>query len=240
MNIEYAIKDVSTGKSRIKQPKLVEAGVLPPLGSSIIIVGRSGSGKTVLLHSLLNDKRFYSGFFDIMILISPTANSDDVQKKLGVDPGFIITDLVKAVQVLTDLQESQEKEIKENGIEKSPRVAVIFDDVVANVKFMNSPAFTAQFIRSRHFNTTVFLLSQHWKRVPRICRLQASFLVFFGMSESDAAMLAEEFSPKGITKQKFQLLIEEPHSFLSISTKSPDKERFREGLAMAIDTDDYK
>ena len=76
---------------------------------------------------------------------------------------------------------------------------------------MNSPQFIGAFIKARHFNFSVFLCSQHFKRIPRICRLQASYLCFFALSNSECEVrffcfdcrahdflqvLCEEFAPE--------------------------------------------
>ena len=55
MDIKYTIEPVKTSKDEIKSPKLAELGVIPKINSSIIIVGKSGSGKSVLLHNLLTN-----------------------------------------------------------------------------------------------------------------------------------------------------------------------------------------
>jgi hypothetical protein len=48
---------------------------------------------------------------------------------------------------------------------------------------------------------TVFFLTQHFKRLPKICRLQAAFLIFFAVSNTEAQVLAEEFAPPKCTNE---------------------------------------
>ena len=72
MNQEYKIEPVKTSKDAIKHPKLSEESVIPKLCSSTILVGKSGSGKSVLLHNLMTRKEFFAGCFDKTFLISPT------------------------------------------------------------------------------------------------------------------------------------------------------------------------
>ena len=59
MDKVYKIEPVPTSKDDIKHPPLSEAGVIPKLNSSTILVGKSGSGKSVLLHNLLTRKEFF-------------------------------------------------------------------------------------------------------------------------------------------------------------------------------------
>ena len=82
MDRDYEIKPVKTQKNQVTHPALAEAGVIPELMTSNIIVGKSGSGKTVLLHNLMTRKDFYADAFDRIILISPTGETDDIQKAL--------------------------------------------------------------------------------------------------------------------------------------------------------------
>jgi putative ribosome biogenesis GTPase RsgA len=72
MNRYYEIRPVSTSKDEIRHPKLSEEGVIPKLCCSTILVGKSGSGKSVLLHNLMTRKEFFAGHFDKVFLISPT------------------------------------------------------------------------------------------------------------------------------------------------------------------------
>lgn len=72
MNKDYKIEPVRTSKDLIKHPALSEEMVIPKLCTSTILVGKSGSGKSVLLHNLMTRKEFFAGHFDKIFLISPT------------------------------------------------------------------------------------------------------------------------------------------------------------------------
>ena len=244
MDRDYEIKPVKTQKDQVTHPALAEAGVIPKLMTSNIIVGKSGSGKTVLLHNLMTRKEFYADAFDRIILISPTGETDDIQKALEIKPSLVFTDLVEAVKVLEKIQEVQEKAIKEKGVAGSPKLCIIMDDCAGDNKFMSHKAFTNLFIKARHFNVTVWFLTQHFKRLPKICRLQASTLFFYAISNVEAETLADEFAPPGMSKKNFLRLIDDvldkPYQFLTINMKHPWATRFRSGLAMTVDLDKYK
>ena len=244
MNKDYKIVPVKTEKDAITHPKLSMEGVIPKLMTSNVIVGKSGSGKSVLLHNLMTRANFYLGAFDRTILISPTGETDDVQKALKIKPSLIFTDMVEAVTVLEKIEELQEKAIKEKGAAKAPKICVIMDDCAGDCKFMASKAFINLFIKARHYNVTVWFLTQHWKRLPRIARLQASTIYFYAVSGAEVESLAEEFSPPGMNKKSFTRLIDdalrEPYAFLTIDMKSPWPLRFRSGLATVIDLDKYR
>ena len=246
MDVKYIIQPVKTSKDEIKSPKLAEEGVIPKVNSSTIIVGKSGSGKSVLLYNLLMREEFYDKYkyFDKIFLISPTAEQDDVQKALKIPDSCVFTDLDEATIALRTIEAHQEAEIKKVGSGKARKFCLIFDDCVGHRKFMNSPEFINAFIKARHYNITVIFLSQHFKRLPKICRLQASFLVFFAISNTEAQTVSEEFSPPGVNAKEFLRLIDdvltEPYQFLTIKMKAPWPTRFRKGLAETIDLEQYR
>ena len=246
MNRVYKIQPVATSKDDIKHPALSEAGVIPKLNTSTILVGKSGSGKSVLLHNLLTRPEFFNKYqhFDKIFVVSPSAECDDVQLALKIPTSCVFTDMEEAVVALEKIEKFQSEEIKKLGSGKAQKFCIIFDDVIGHTKLMNNPVFISAFIKSRHYNFTVFLCSQHFRKIPKVCRLQASYLCFFAISNSEAEMLCEEFSPPQMKKDAFMQMIsdtlKEPYSFLTINMRSPWETRFRRGLAEPINLDAYR
>lgn len=238
------ILSVETSKDAIEQPDLAkdEMMYIPPLGSSVIISGKSGSGKSTLLQNLLKDGRFYgpsqtrpNGWFDKIFLFSPTANGDDIQRSLDIPQQHVFTDLDEAPELLETILNSQQKKLdKGTGADKVPQFAIIFDDVIGNTKFMNSKEFTRCFYQVRHVNCTTFICTQHFKRVPRVCRLQANFVFFFQGSQTEVETVAEEFAPPGMHKKVFAQFVEETtrerFEFLTVNMKVHSSIRFRRNL----------
>ena len=244
MNIDYPIDKVESSKDKIKQPLLAQQNVIPKIGSSILIVGKSGSGKSTLLYRLLTSDKFYKGFFKKTFLISPSSSSDDIQKALNLPPENVFSDLTEAITALDSIMKHQQMMIEKHGASKSSQFAVVLDDVIGNTKFLNSPQFTKLFIACRHFGLTVFLCSQHLKRIPRVCRLQASCLYFYAISQSESEVISDEHAPPGVNNKNFMRMIDDnlskPYAFLTIMLTSPWAERFRVGLANVIDISQYK
>ena len=241
---KYEIHPVKTSKDQVRQPQLVTDGILPRLGSSTVIVGKSGSGKTVLLYNLLTRKEFYYGWFDKTIIVSPTAEMDDVQLKLKVPPSCTYVDLDEALHALEIIERAQSASIKKNGAQKTKQVCIIFDDCVGHTKFMASPIFTACFIRSRHMNATVFFLTQSYMRLPKICRLQSSFIVFFQMSNAEMQIAVDEYCPAGMKAVDFErmmsdVLSSEKYQFFVVNMRVPNEERYRRGLGEILILNDY-
>lgn len=91
--------------------------------------------------------------------------------------------------------------VKEHGSDKAPQVCIIFDDVIADSDLMKQAIFIKCFIASRHYNATTFLCAQHFTRIPKICRLQASAMYFFACSLTEAIVIAEQLAPPMMPKK---------------------------------------
>ena len=238
---DVSIKPLPTKKDKIKQPPLAteEHGmIIPPLGSSVIISGKSGSGKSTLLANLLLDKRFYKGWFDKMFLFSPTANGDDIQKQLKIPSNHVFTDLEEAPELLEIILRAQKESLENTTADKAKQYAIIFDDVIGDTRFMNTKEFTQCFYQVRHVCCTTFICTQHFTRVPRVCRLQANFIFYFRGSMSETEILVEEFAPPHMSRKEFARLVvnttAEGYDFLTINMKMGWEKRFRQNLGQLI------
>jgi len=243
---DVSIHQLPTKKDKIKQPELSKKEhnmIIPPLGSSVLISGKSGSGKSTLLANLLLDKRFYKGWFDKIFLFSPTANGDDIQKQLNIPSKYVFTDLEEAPELLEVILRSQKEALESTGADKAKQYAIIFDDVIGDTRFMNTKEFTQCFYQVRHVCCTTFICTQHFTRVPRICRLQANFIFYFAGSMSEVEILVDEFAPPNMTKKEFRSLVidatDEPFAFLTINMKVGWEKRFRRNLGELISTKNY-
>ena len=241
---DLSIQKIETSKDEIEQPALAKDDrmFIPPLGSSVVISGKSGSGKSTLLANLITDGRFYgkskekpNGWFEKIFLFSPTANGDDIQKSLGIPKKYVFTDLAEAPELLEVILDSQQKKIDNaEGAHKVPQFCIIFDDVIGDKNFMNSKDFTRCFYQVRHVNCTTFICTQHFHRVPNICRLQANFVFFFQGSAYEVATIVEDYAPPMYNKKVFERIVNEStkskHSFLTINMKVGWDLRLRRNL----------
>ena len=250
------IAQVETSKDKIEQPDLAtdEKMFIPPLGSSMIMSGKSGSGKSTLLANFIKDGRFYgkseqkpNGWFDKIFLFSPTANGDDIQRSLGIPSNHVFTNLDEAPALLEVILNTQQQKIDKSTADEVPQYAVIFDDVIGDLNFMNCREFTRCFYQVRHVNCTIFMCTQHFKRVPRVCRLQANFVFFFQGSANEVETIVDDFAPPMYSKNEFRNLVnestKEKYSFLTINMKTGWNYRFRKNLDEFINlprlTSDY-
>lgn len=246
---DLSISPIETSKDLIEQPELAkhENMYIPPLGSSVVISGKSGSGKSTLLANLVLDKRFYGasvekpkGWFSKIFLFSPTANGDDVQKSLNVPKEHVFTNLDEAGELLDVILDSQQSKLdKSKGADEVEQFLIIFDDVIGDTKFMNEKAFSRCFYQVRHVNCTTIICTQHFMKVPKVCRLQANFVFFFAGSLADVNMITEEYAPPRVTKNDFMRLVNDAtnrdrFAFLTINNKVPTDIRFRQNLGDII------
>jgi len=241
---DLEIKLIETSKDKIVQPRLAQdpRKIIPNLGASVIINGKSGSGKTTLLTSYLTLPQFYGkskekpkGWFDEIFWFSPTAGGDDIQKAVGVKKNHVYTDLDEAPELLKVILDSQAEKLDGGGkAHKVPQYAVVFDDVIGETKFLGTKEFLQVFYMVRHRNCTTFICSQHYKKVPKVCRLQASFIHFFAGSQAEVEQIVEDFAPPQYTKNEFREMVNMAtlgdHTFLTICMKIGWEYRFRRNL----------
>lgn len=241
---DLTISPIPSSKDKIQQPPLAkdENMYIPPLGSSVIMCGKSGCGKSTLLANLFRDGRFYGkskakpkGWFDKVFIFSPTANGDDVQKSLGIDKKHVFTNLEEAPDLLEVILDSQQDKIDDSdGADKVEQFAIIFDDVIGDVHFMNDKNFSRCFYQVRHVNCTTFICSQHFKRIPRVCRQQANFIFFFEGSSSEVETVVDEYAPPQYSKNEMREMVTETtrdnYAFLTINMKVGWDKRFRRNL----------
>ena len=239
-NNALEIVQFPSNKHKIKERYAMTENIIPRLGSSTIINGKSGSGKTNLLLNLCLKKEFYGkekksdkhGYFELVFLFSPTAESDDLAEYLNIDSKRIVTyDFESKLQHIFD---TQEKIIKNKSLDKSPKILLIYDDLQADQKFLRSKVFMRSFIANRHSNITTIFLSQSFTKTPRVCRLQASNIMIFPASESEINLLVQEYCPAHTTEAQFYELVKhatkERFNFLHIATRVPPEIRFRKNL----------
>jgi hypothetical protein len=230
------IVPIETRAKNITVPPLMEEIDLKhPL--SCAIYGMTGSGKTVAMLNLLTNPDMYGkGFFDETYLFSVTGNSDDSFDVLKLPKHCIVTK--DMISVLKKLMDKQQRAVERLGVDKAKKICVIFEDLTANKKLMNSPDFLKSFVQNRHMNMTVFACCHKYHALVRTARLNSNHHMIFPCSESEVARVCDEHSPPELSKNEFCRLIQyafEPSAdmvrpFLWINLKVPTKIRYRKSL----------
>jgi hypothetical protein len=225
--------------AKLPQVELAELEIVPKHPFRLVIVGTSGSGKSVLTSHLV--RNVYKGYFDRTVIFSPTAENDPAYKGIAPKRDYKV-DLKPAE--IKHLFQTQKNKVKAMGKSHAPRMLILFDDVIADNKFMNTPDFMKCFFQSRHHNISIILCAQSYMRVPRSARLNATDLCLFPASESEIKRIGKEYCPPHTSQRSFEDLIRhataERFSFLYINTQCDPEKRFRRKFdaVLTLDADD--
>ena len=79
-------------KDSAPQIQAVKEKLLPRYPHYFLLIGKSGSGKTMCLLNLLLNKDMFKDYYHEIIYFSPTGKSDSLVKKLGLKSENKITD----------------------------------------------------------------------------------------------------------------------------------------------------
>jgi hypothetical protein len=142
---------------------------------------------------------------------------------------------------LQHIIKTQKDIIEKKGLDKAPKLLIIFDDIISQKKFMNSEFFTQMYIQNRHLGISTWVCTQSFNKIPRVCRLQANNLFIFAGSGSETEILCQEFTPAHTSKKDFEKLIKyatnERFNFLHINMRCPPEERYRKNLDTILTID---
>lgn len=232
--MDLKIKPVKTKKSKIKVGDLQENHVIPKHPFRLILNGRSGSGKTVLLVNLLSRDIFYKHFFDAQFLFSgaPDDSYDDIEFDKIYDEPAKWGEQIRAI--LT----KQSSDIKKDGVHKAAKILLVLEDVQNYQKFLKSPEVTRLFIAGRHSNISLCITSQSYTKTPRVSRINATDIMLFPGTQKEIDNLIEEYSHPRLSKRRMRDLVNFAHkgkfNFLYINNSVPWDERFRKNLDSVI------
>ena len=246
MSDKYAIKAIPTEKSKIPLKQCQKEGVIPKAPFSLMISGRSGSGKTNILINILTNPHLLKDYFHYTVVFSPTAGKyDDSYKQLNLPSESFKTDF--SADDLNTLIENRKALIDKKGIEwvvKNSRVLLILDDIIANRDFLNSPEALKMFALLRHYQCSIIVLMQSYTKLPSALRINANATIIFPSTQSEIEVLVDELTPAGITKREFQKVIEYAtegkHDFLYINNHAERGQQIRKNLDQIIDINLFK
>jgi hypothetical protein len=238
---QYDIIPIESEKTNIPQKAASKKDILPKFPFSAVISGRSGSGKTQLLLNILTRDDLMGNYFHKILVFSPTAGElDDTYAALKIPKENFIKKFDSSI--LETILNNRKEQIKKDGIEKvgkKDRVLLIFDDMIAERKFLESKENLMMFTLLRHYLCSVCILSQSFKKIPRAIRINANFTCIFPSLESEINIMLEEICPAGITKKEFREIInyctEGRFDFMTINNHAEPKERIRKNLYEVIE-----
>lgn len=243
---KYDIKAIETAKSGLPQRQAAKDQIMPKFPFSMMITGRSGSGKTNLMINIMTRPEMYGKFFHMIVVFSPTAGiSDDLYSQLKLPAENYVPDLKP--EYLENIIKARKTLIEEKGIDwvgKNMRMLIIMDDVIANRDFLESPGALKMFALLRHFLCSIIVMVQSYNKLPRSLRINANAVMVFPALQSEIDVLKDEITPAGISKKDFGKVIayatEGRYDFLYLNNHADPGKRVRKNLDEIIDLDKFK
>jgi hypothetical protein len=213
---------------------------VPALPMRALIYGPSGSGKGVLLTSMILD--IYKGCFSRIYIFSPSIHLDQtwkeviryVREDMGVDdkkePCFFDTYDSDALAKIVEQQFKLAKHMKENGNGFVYNVLVIADDFAASPEFMrNSKLLSELYIRGRHAFISVITSVQKIASISPMIRTQATHTMTFRLrSFQDLELWLNENSAifnKKVLMTMYHLATDPAYGFIYINLMETDKRK---------------
>jgi hypothetical protein len=211
---------------------------VPKLPTRLLMVAPSGSGKTVLLTSLI--LKAYRGCFARIYIFSPTVHLDktwqvvkDYQKNTmkvsDREQTYFDNYSEAALQEIIDRQMAITELQKERGLTKLYQVLIILDDIADDPRIARtSKPVHELFVRGRHAMISSIVSVQKMRVVHPLVRVNATDLVVFRLrSTQDLDAVLEETSAV-VGRKRLQELYDEatrdPYSFLYVrlATQPPE------------------
>jgi hypothetical protein len=233
----------------------MEANIIPKHPSINMVLGSIGSGKTVMLCNMLLNPAMYGKdktgkpYWDEIFLF--TNSSDDIMQKL-IDDGIIPKQHVKhhpeEKHLKAVIKKQKEKVKMANGDwGKVPKIFIILDDII-DCDIVKCNTFKSLCSRPRQINCSVFVLSQYYFSLPKICRQNATNIFCFSGNVQDKEALCDTFTPPSLNKKEFGDILgfcwtkdeKYSHPFIHIDRRQCEPERFRKCITDVIDIESFK
>lgn len=239
----------SENKPEDKRLKQLNYKNLPKLPATFMILGRCGSGKSSILHSLLTKGYTYGkgkkSVFDECITYLGSQDSQATFEKLPIKNNIVLNEFNPGdfQEYLDDLEKHQMEKL-ERG--KPPmNTLMIFDDFVGHnlMKHHNGKASPLErlALTSRHaHNATLMFCSQVYKNTgfshPTV-RNNTTTYIISNMTRPEIEKIAEEHC-QDLTPNEFISVYEEimkkPYNFMVIDYRRPLNERITEQFHIPI------
>ena len=221
-----------------KQSKYNIASKLP---IRAIILGPSGSGKSILLQNFIMD--IYAGCCNRVYIFSPSIHVDhqtwqpvinyldkEINNSDDKDDEFYFDHYNESA--LFNIINTQKKIIeyqKKNNHHKLYSIMIVIDDFADDASFSrNSKLLHSLYTRGRHSNISCITSTQKFNSLSPIIRVNASDLYIFRLRNySDLQAFLDEVSaiaPKDTILEIYNEAIKEPYSFLTVKLTSKDRD----------------
>ncbi len=184
----------------------------------ITMTAKRNSGKSVLLKDLCHKiKKWYSQVYVFSLTAALQPDLFDFVKKENIINGFS-EEKLEALWKSQDAEVTRLKKMKKDP-DDIPKILIIFDDIIASPLVRNSKMLKNIFVAGRHLHFASFFLTQGFKAIPPILRVNTDVALCFHLNSYDDrdAFSKQYLSTKNnkigmlifdkITKTEYQALI---------------------------------
>ena len=183
--------------------------------SSVLIVGKSGSGKTNILMSILT---VYS-CYDKIYLVTPHLDQPKYQTLIKFYEKIEEKTGEEILEVFETIEEAPTGEDMDTELQN----CIVFDDVIMNKDLSEVENW---FVKNRHSNTQVYFLTQSYtKKTPIVVRQNANYHIFLKTpSRKNQSLIYQELG-YNTTKERFVEMFNDAtdgYNFFMIDLKTLD------------------
>ncbi len=193
---------------------------LPMKPANICFCAKKGQGKTtVILNLLTNPKSPYFKEFDLIFLVSPTAQRDDKYADLLEDIGDQYYDDLSN-EVVEDIIQRMDAHRDAHTKKKKPHYLIIFDDCIHAMRGKKSRAMDRLATQNRHLLVSNWYATQKWNSyLPTLVRSNLDCIGFWrtGNKKELSSFLEEMNDDEDKLRALYDFATNEPYSFLWIN-----------------------
>jgi hypothetical protein len=159
-----------------------------------LLVAPPKSGKSNLVGNILCNSNFYGlDYWDEIIYFSPTCDIDKTAKSF-LDKMENVTKISDHddLKNIDNMIRSIVQEQKEANVDDRERKLLVFDDCIGYFDKSSALAYLAT--RYRHYNISVIICSQQYKKIPLIMRNCATSIIYFNLgNKKEFEKIFDEF-----------------------------------------------
>jgi len=203
-------------KPKNKKKYDIHDNLLSPPFNCLIISPTCSGKSTIILNFLKNDYFYNRNIFDKIYYFSPSVMCDETLVSVAEDEDIIKftddEDLMNHDKLLKAIVE-QKKEDKNDDDEKKD-ILIIYDDMLP---YLKSTSYIGQlFTKSRHYNISLILTSQHYTSIPLKCRNNSQMILISKLyNETEIEKIEHEIGNQFKDfLNYYNICVNEPYGFI--------------------------